>query len=124
MIRVPIRTVERREQGRSRPPESATVLILTAQKYPDTLELLYRREVLHDDDRRRDGSVRGLDRTGPDRGSVDQDRGVAPVGGREPDFFAAHRRATPLTGRAPFSARPEVTNRCVRPSPSGATTAP
>ena len=35
MIRVPIRTVERWEQGRSGPPESAAVLILMAQRYPD-----------------------------------------------------------------------------------------
>ena len=40
MIRVPIRTVERWEQGRSSPPESAAALILMAQKYPDTFERL------------------------------------------------------------------------------------
>ena len=40
MIRVPIRTVERWEQGRSSPPESATALILMAQKYPDTFDRL------------------------------------------------------------------------------------
>ncbi len=40
MIRVPVRTVERWEQGRSRPPESAAALILMAQKYPDTFERL------------------------------------------------------------------------------------
>ena len=95
-------------------PESATVLILTAQKYPDTLELLDRRKVLHDDDRRRDGSVRG-----PDRGSVDQDRGVAPVGGRELDFFAADRRATPLTGRAPLSRGPRSRTDASAPPPPG-----
>ena len=37
---VPIRTVERWEQGRSSPPESATALILMAQKYPDTFDRL------------------------------------------------------------------------------------
>ena len=40
MIRVPVRTVERWEQGRSRPPHSATALILMAQKYPDTFDRL------------------------------------------------------------------------------------
>ena len=40
MIRVPVRTVERWEQGRSRPPHSAAALILMAQKYPDTFERL------------------------------------------------------------------------------------
>ena len=40
MIRVPVRTVERWEQGRSSPPGSATALILMAQKYPDTFERL------------------------------------------------------------------------------------
>ena len=40
MIRVPVRTVERWEQGRSSPPESAAALILMAQKYPDTFERL------------------------------------------------------------------------------------
>ena len=40
MIRVPVRTVERWEQGRSSPPESAAALILLAQKYPDTFERL------------------------------------------------------------------------------------
>ena len=40
MIRVPIRTIERWEQGRSSPPESATALILMAQKYPDTFDRL------------------------------------------------------------------------------------
>ena len=40
MIRVPVRTVERWEQGRSSPPGSAVALILMAQKYPDTFERL------------------------------------------------------------------------------------
>ena len=40
MIRVPARTVERWEQGRSRPPHSAAALILMAQKYPDTFDRL------------------------------------------------------------------------------------
>jgi len=40
MIRVPVRTIERREQGRSSPPESAAALILMAQKYPDTFDRL------------------------------------------------------------------------------------
>ena len=40
MIRVPVRTVEGWEQGRSKPPDSATALILMAQKYPDTFERL------------------------------------------------------------------------------------
>ena len=40
MIRVPVRTVERWEQGRSSPPESAAALILLAQKYPDTFDRL------------------------------------------------------------------------------------
>ncbi len=40
MIRVPIRTVERWEQGRSSPPGSAAALILMTQKYPDTFERL------------------------------------------------------------------------------------
>ena len=40
MIRVPVRTLERWEQGRSSPPESAAALILMAQKYPDTFERL------------------------------------------------------------------------------------
>ena len=40
MIRVPVRTVEHWEQGRSTPPESAAALILMAQKYPDTFERL------------------------------------------------------------------------------------
>ena len=40
MIRVPVRTVEGWEQGRSIPPHSAIALILMAQKYPDTFERL------------------------------------------------------------------------------------
>ena len=40
MIRVPVRTLEGWEQGRSSPPDSATALILMAQKYPDTFERL------------------------------------------------------------------------------------
>ena len=40
MLRVPIRTVERWEQGRSSPSESAAALILMAQKYPDTFDRL------------------------------------------------------------------------------------
>ena len=40
MIRVPVRTVERWEQGRSSPPDSAAALILMAKKYPDTFERL------------------------------------------------------------------------------------
>ena len=40
LIRVPVRTVEGWEQGRSSPPDSAAALILMAQKYPDTFERL------------------------------------------------------------------------------------
>ena len=40
MIRVPVRTVERWEQGRSNPPESAAGLILMAKRYPDTFDRL------------------------------------------------------------------------------------
>ena len=40
MIRVPVRTVERWEQGRSSLPGPATALILLAEKYPDTFERL------------------------------------------------------------------------------------
>ena len=40
MIRVPVRTVEGWEQGRSSPPDSAAALILMAQKYPDRFERL------------------------------------------------------------------------------------
>ena len=40
MIRVPVLTVERWEQGRSSPPESVAALILMAQKYADTIKHL------------------------------------------------------------------------------------
>lgn len=40
MLRTPVRTVEGWEQGRSKPPPSATALILMARKYPDTFERL------------------------------------------------------------------------------------
>ena len=40
MIRVPVRTVEGWEQGRSSPPDTAAALILMAEKYPDTFERL------------------------------------------------------------------------------------
>ena len=40
MLRTPVRTLEGWEQGRSKPPPSATALILMARKYPDTLERL------------------------------------------------------------------------------------
>ena len=40
MIRVPVRTVEGWEQGRSRPRDAAAALILMAQKYPDTFDRL------------------------------------------------------------------------------------
>ena len=40
MLRTPIRTLEGWEQGRSKPPPSATALILMARKYPDTFERL------------------------------------------------------------------------------------
>ena len=40
MIRVPVRTVEAWEQGRSSPRRSAAALILMAEKYPDTFERL------------------------------------------------------------------------------------
>ena len=40
MVRVPVRTVERWEQGRSRPPDSAAALILMVKKYPDTFDRL------------------------------------------------------------------------------------
>ena len=40
MLRVPVRTLERWEQGRSSPPESAVALIIMTQKYPDTFERL------------------------------------------------------------------------------------
>lgn len=40
MLRMPVRTLEGWEQGRSKPPPSATALILMARKYPDTFERL------------------------------------------------------------------------------------
>ena len=40
MIRVPVRTMEGWEQGRTTPPDSAAALILMAQKYPDTFDRL------------------------------------------------------------------------------------
>lgn len=40
MLRVPVRTVEGWEQGRSKPPDSAAALILMTQKYPDTFDRL------------------------------------------------------------------------------------
>ena len=40
MIRIPVRTVEGWEQGKSRPPDTAAALILMAEKYPDTFDRL------------------------------------------------------------------------------------
>ena len=40
LLRVPVRTVEGWEQGRSRPRDAAAALILLARKYPDTLARL------------------------------------------------------------------------------------
>ena len=40
MLRVPVRTLEGWEQGKSRPPDSAMALILMSQKYPDTFDRL------------------------------------------------------------------------------------
>ncbi len=40
LLRVPVRTVEGWEQGRSNPPDTATALILMARKYPDTFDRL------------------------------------------------------------------------------------
>ena len=40
LLRVPVRTVEGWEQGRSNPPDAAAVLILMARKYPDTFDRL------------------------------------------------------------------------------------
>ena len=40
MLRTPIRTLEGWEQGRSKPPATATALILMVRKYPDTFERL------------------------------------------------------------------------------------
>ena len=38
LLRTPVRTLEGWEQGRSKPPPSATALILMARKYPVTFE--------------------------------------------------------------------------------------
>ena len=40
LLRVPVRTVEGWEQGKSRPPAAAAALILMARKYPDTFDRL------------------------------------------------------------------------------------
>ena len=40
LLRVPVRTVEGWEQGRSRPRDAAAAMILLARKYPDTLSRL------------------------------------------------------------------------------------
>ena len=40
LLRVPVRTVEGWEQGRSRPPDAVAALILMARKYPDTFNRL------------------------------------------------------------------------------------
>ena len=40
LLRVPVRTVEGWEQGKSSPPPSAAPLILMARKYPDTFDRL------------------------------------------------------------------------------------
>ncbi|WP_419161342.1 helix-turn-helix domain-containing protein [Candidatus Palauibacter sp.] len=40
LLRVPVRTLEGWEQGRSNPPHAAAALILMARKYPDTLDRL------------------------------------------------------------------------------------
>ena len=40
LLRVPVRTVEGWEQGKSSPPPSAAALILMARKYPDTFDRL------------------------------------------------------------------------------------
>ena len=40
LLRVPVRTVEGWEQGRSSPPDAAAALILMARKYPDTFDRL------------------------------------------------------------------------------------
>ncbi len=40
LLRVPVRTVEGWEQGRSSPPDTAAALILMARKYPDTFDRL------------------------------------------------------------------------------------
>ena len=40
LLRVPVRTIEGWEQGKSSPPPSAAALILMARKYPDTFDRL------------------------------------------------------------------------------------
>ena len=40
LLRVPVRTVESWEQGRSSPSPAAAALILMARKYPDTFDRL------------------------------------------------------------------------------------
>lgn len=40
LLRVPVRTIEGWEQGRSSPPDAAVALILMARKYPDTFDRL------------------------------------------------------------------------------------
>ena len=40
LLRVPVRTVESWEQGRSSPPPAVAALILMARKYPDTFDRL------------------------------------------------------------------------------------
>ena len=40
LLRVPVRTVEGWEQGKSSPPPAAAVLILMAGRYPDTFDRL------------------------------------------------------------------------------------
>lgn len=40
LLRVPVRTLEGWEQGRSKPPHAAAALILMTRKYPDTLDRL------------------------------------------------------------------------------------
>ena len=40
LLRVPDRTLEGWEQGRSSPPDTATALILMAKRYPDTFDRL------------------------------------------------------------------------------------
>ena len=40
LLRVPVRTIEGWEQGKSSPPPSAAALILMTRKYPDTFDRL------------------------------------------------------------------------------------
>ncbi|WP_419163654.1 helix-turn-helix domain-containing protein [Candidatus Palauibacter sp.] len=40
LLRVPVRTLEGWEQGRSSPPHAAAALMLMARKYPDTVDRL------------------------------------------------------------------------------------